>query len=78
MVWSGFRMRLFDVTVNGIVWALLGAVSAVIVVRKVSGDWTLRIPPVTAALGGEVSLDRPLQASCVLRIPTAVLSSSGS
>jgi hypothetical protein len=45
MVWSGFWMRLFDVEVDGLVWALLGALSAVIVVRKedaLKGDWTLR------------------------------------
>jgi len=43
MIWSGFWMRLFDVDVNGLVWALLGAVSSVLVVRKddaLSGDWT--------------------------------------
>jgi hypothetical protein len=43
MVWSGFWMRLFDIDVNGLVWALLGALSAVVVVRKddaLSGDWT--------------------------------------
>jgi hypothetical protein len=34
MIWSGFWMRLFDVEVNGLVWALLGALSAVVVVRK--------------------------------------------
>jgi hypothetical protein len=45
MVWSGFRMSLFDVEVDGLVWALLGAASAVVVVRKkdaLSGDWTKR------------------------------------
>ena len=33
MIWSGFWMPLFDVEIGGIVWALLGAISAV-VVRK--------------------------------------------
>lgn len=45
MFWSGFWMRLFDVEVNGVIWALLGALSAVIVVRKddaLKGDWTVR------------------------------------
>jgi hypothetical protein len=45
MIWSGFWLRLFDVDVNGLVWALLGALSAVVVVRKedaLSGDWTQR------------------------------------
>ena len=45
MYWSGFWMRLFDVEVNGVVWALLGALSAVVVVRKqdaLKGDWTAR------------------------------------
>jgi hypothetical protein len=43
MYWSGFWMRLFDVEVDGVVWALLGAVSAIVVVRKddaLKGDWT--------------------------------------
>jgi purine-cytosine permease-like protein len=47
MIWSGFWMRLFDVDVNGLVWALLGALSAVVVVRKddaLSGDWTKKRP----------------------------------
>ena len=34
MMWSGFWMRLFDVEINGVTWALLGALSAVVVVRK--------------------------------------------
>ncbi len=34
MIWSGFWMRLFDFEVDGLVWALLGALSAVVVVRK--------------------------------------------
>jgi hypothetical protein len=34
MIWSGFRMSLFDVEISGVTWALLGAVSAVVVVRK--------------------------------------------
>jgi hypothetical protein len=34
MIWSGFWMRIFDVKVDGLVWALLGALSAVVVVRK--------------------------------------------
>jgi hypothetical protein len=45
MFWSGFWMRLFDVEIDGIVWALIGAVSAVVVVRKddaLKGDWTMR------------------------------------
>jgi hypothetical protein len=45
MVWSGFWMRLFDVEVDGLVWALLGAAFAVVVVRDddaLSGDWTKR------------------------------------
>lgn len=45
MFWSGFWMRLFDVEIDGVVWALLGAVSAVMVVRKddeLKGDWTMR------------------------------------
>jgi CHASE2 domain-containing sensor protein len=33
MIWSGFWMPLFDVEIGGVVWALLGAISAV-VVRK--------------------------------------------
>ena len=35
----------FDVEVDGLVWALLGAASAVVVVRRkdaLSGDWTKR------------------------------------
>jgi hypothetical protein len=45
MIWSGFWMRLFDIEVAGVVWALLGALSAVVVVRKedaLKGDWTQR------------------------------------
>jgi len=45
MIWSGFWMRLFDIEVYGVVWALLGALSAVVVVRKedaLKGDWTQR------------------------------------
>jgi hypothetical protein len=45
MIWSGFRMRLYGVEVEGVVWALLGALSAVVVVRKedvFKGDWTIR------------------------------------
>jgi hypothetical protein len=34
MMWSGFWMRLFGVEIGGVTWALLGAVSAVVVVRK--------------------------------------------
>jgi hypothetical protein len=34
MWWSGFSLRLFDVKIDGVTWALLGAVSAVVVVRK--------------------------------------------
>lgn len=34
MMWSGFRLRLFDVEIGGVTWALLGAISAVVVVRK--------------------------------------------
>jgi hypothetical protein len=33
MIWSGFWMPLFDVEIGGVVWALLGAISAV-VLRK--------------------------------------------
>jgi hypothetical protein len=33
MIWSGFWMPLFNVEIGGVVWALLGAISAV-VVRK--------------------------------------------
>jgi hypothetical protein len=33
MIWSGFWMPLFDVEIGGVVWALLGAISAV-VMRK--------------------------------------------
>jgi hypothetical protein len=34
MMWSGFWMRLFGVEIGGVTWALLGAISAVVVVRK--------------------------------------------
>jgi hypothetical protein len=34
MWWSGFSLRLFDVKIDGVTWALLGALSAVVVVRK--------------------------------------------
>jgi hypothetical protein len=34
MMWSGFSMRAFDVEIGGVAWALLGAVSAIVVVRK--------------------------------------------
>jgi hypothetical protein len=47
MIWSGFRMRLFDIEADGVVWALLGALFAVAVVRKedaLKGDWTMRRP----------------------------------
>jgi CHASE2 domain-containing sensor protein len=33
MIWSGFWMPLFEVEIGGVVWALLGAISAV-VMRK--------------------------------------------
>ena len=33
MVWSGFSIRLFDVHLSGLTWALLGTASAVVVVR---------------------------------------------
>ncbi len=33
MVWSGFSLRLFDVHLSGLTWALLGAASAFLVVR---------------------------------------------
>jgi drug/metabolite transporter (DMT)-like permease len=33
MAWSGFSLRLFDVQIGGVTWALLGALSAVVVVR---------------------------------------------
>jgi hypothetical protein len=42
MIWSGFRMRLFDFELNGLVWALIGALSAVAVVRTedaLEGRW---------------------------------------
>jgi hypothetical protein len=34
MWWSGFSLHLFDVPIGGVTWALLGAASAVVVVRK--------------------------------------------
>jgi drug/metabolite transporter (DMT)-like permease len=34
MIWSGFSMRLFNVEISGVTWAALGALSAVVVVRK--------------------------------------------
>ena len=34
MMWSGFWLPLFDVEIGGVAWALLGAISAVVVVRK--------------------------------------------
>jgi hypothetical protein len=34
MVWSGFSMHAFDMKLAGVTWALLGAASAVVVVRK--------------------------------------------
>jgi hypothetical protein len=34
MIWSGFWMRVFDVEIRDVTWALLGAASAVVVVRK--------------------------------------------
>lgn len=34
MMWSGFWLPLFDVEIGGVPWALLGAVSAAVVVRK--------------------------------------------
>ena len=33
MWWSGFRLSLFDVRINGVTWALMGAFSALFVVR---------------------------------------------
>jgi hypothetical protein len=42
MVWSGFSMHVFDVEISGVTWALLGAASAVVVVRKedaIRGDF---------------------------------------
>jgi hypothetical protein len=33
MIWSGFWIRIYDVEMSGGIWALLGAVSAVVVVR---------------------------------------------
>jgi len=34
MIWSGFWLPLFNVEIGGVPWALLGAISAVFVVRK--------------------------------------------
>jgi len=34
MAWSGFSMHAFDVEIGGVAWALVGAISAVVVVRK--------------------------------------------
>jgi CHASE2 domain-containing sensor protein len=34
MMWSGFWLPLFDVEIGGVPWALLGAISAAVVVRK--------------------------------------------
>jgi hypothetical protein len=34
MIWSGFSVRLFDIEMSGVTWALVGAISAVVVVRK--------------------------------------------
>lgn len=34
MMWSGFSMHAFNTEIGGVTWALLGAVSAVVVVRK--------------------------------------------
>jgi hypothetical protein len=42
MWWSGFSLRLFGIEIGGVAWALLGALSAVIVVRPedaVKGDF---------------------------------------
>ena len=42
MVWSGFSMHVFDDEISGVTWALLGAASAVVVVRKedaIRGDF---------------------------------------
>jgi hypothetical protein len=33
MMWSGFSLRAFDVEISGVAWAILGAASAVVVVR---------------------------------------------
>jgi hypothetical protein len=33
MMWSGFSIRVFDIAIGGVTWALLGALSAVVVVR---------------------------------------------
>jgi hypothetical protein len=33
MIWSGFSIRLFDVEIAGVAWALIGALSAIVVVR---------------------------------------------
>ena len=34
MMWSGFSVHAFGVEIGGVTWALLGAVSAIVVVRK--------------------------------------------
>lgn len=34
MAWSGFSLRAFDVEISGVAWTFLGAISAVVVVRK--------------------------------------------
>ena|SRR5579872_4971714 len=42
MIWSSFSMRLFGVEIPGVAWALIGAFSAIIVVRKedaIRGDF---------------------------------------
>jgi hypothetical protein len=42
MRWSGFSMHLFGVEIGGVAWALIGAFSAVVVVRKedaIRGDF---------------------------------------
>ena len=42
MIWSGFSIRLFGVEIGGVAWALTGAFSAVVVVRKedaIRGDF---------------------------------------
>jgi hypothetical protein len=33
MWWSGFSLRIFDVKIDGVTWALMGAASAVVIVR---------------------------------------------
>jgi hypothetical protein len=40
MMWSGFSLYIFDVKISGVIWALLGAASAVAVVRPQDAlDW---------------------------------------